>query len=59
MMIRAIKTRQMDFLKMIWACNKNFEFIEGQDESENSDSSDDNSIMQDQKHIFMYDDLIK
>ena len=60
MMVRAIKTRQMDFLKMIWATNKNFEYTEkGEESEEEATSSEEVSVELDTKTIFMYDDLIK
>jgi len=36
MIIRAVKTRQMNFLYCIWAFNKNYEFI-GNEEGDSSD----------------------
>ena len=44
MMIRAIKTRQMDFLKIIWATNKNFEYIECKEGSEDDADSEEISV---------------
>ena len=60
MMIRAIKTRQMNFLKMIWATNKNFEFMDSKgDESDDDANSEEMSLDDDYKKTFLYDDLIK
>ena len=59
-MVRAIKTRQMEFLKYIWATNKNFEYTDCREESEeDATSSEEVSVELDTKTIFMYDDLIK
>lgn len=43
---------------MIWATNKNFEYIENKDESDEDADSDELSDYE-EKNIFMYDDLIK
>ena len=41
MLIRSIKTRQMNFLYSVWAYNKNYEYIAEDDEDEDDDDPDD------------------
>ena len=40
MLIRSIKTRQMNFLYSVWAYNKNYEYIAEDDEDEDEDDDD-------------------
>ena len=40
MLIRSIKTRQMNFLYSVWAYNKNYEYIAEDDEDEDEDDED-------------------
>ena len=59
MMIRAIKTRQMKFLRMIWVTNKNKELVDMLEDSEEDAESEEFSVDDDQRKTFMYDDLIR
>lgn len=62
MMVRAVKTQQMDFLYCVYAFNKNYEFI-GDEDDENSvtESSEDSNIedLYRQHRTFTFDYLIK
>ena len=51
----------MNFLKMIWNCNKNFEYLEykeGEDSDEDA-KSEEVSVDEAPRKIFLYDELIK
>lgn len=64
MMIRAVKTNQMNFLYMVYAYNKNYEinkvFEAKSDQNPSSDGANDIYHQQEQKYnTFSYDWLIK
>ena len=59
MIIRAIKTKQLDFLYHVFASNKNFQWLGDNDDADSNPDSDDLNYGQEMHLIFTYDWLFK